>query len=160
MTDLTDAIAHPDQPMAIFKAVENEVTATIGAKLFTIMELDRKKRVARRSYTNMPEAYPATGEKPMRDNAWSAQVEGRHEIFIANSIEEIAAVFPDHALIQSLGCESCLNVPIVIAGQVIGTLNCLHEAGHYTPERAAHAQTLKQSGALALLVANAIHKGV
>ena len=30
--------------------------------------------------------------------------------FVANSIEEIAEVFPDHELIRSLGCESCLNL--------------------------------------------------
>lgn len=159
MTDLTEALAQPGQPDAIFQAIEAEVIKTIGAKLFTIMELDRTKRVARRSYTNMPEAYPATGEKPMRDDAWSAQVEGRHQTFVANSIEEIAAVFPDHELIKSLGCESCLNLPIVVAGQVIGTLNCLHEAGHYTPDRVEAANSLKQSGALALLVASAIRKG-
>ena len=159
MTDFIETIAQPDQPHAIFKAVEAEVTKTIGAKLFTIMELDRKKCVARRSYTNMPDAYPATGEKPMREDAWSAQVQEKHQTFVANSIEEIAAVFPDHELIQSLGCESCLNLPIVVAGQVIGTLNCLHDAGHYTPERVAAAEKLKQAGVLALLVASSVQKG-
>ncbi|WP_299948338.1 GAF domain-containing protein [uncultured Ruegeria sp.] len=159
MTDFTEILSHPNQPEAIFKAVADEVSKTIGAKLFTIMELDREKRVARRSYTNMPDAYPATGEKPMREDAWSAQVEGRHETFVANTIEEIASVFPDHELIQSLGCESCLNLPIVVAGKVIGTLNCLHKAGHYTADRVAAAETLKQPGALALLVANAVRKG-
>ena len=159
MTDLTISLAHPDQPQAIFKAVEDEVLKTIGAKLFTIMELDREKHVARRSYTNMPEAYPATGEKPMREDAWSAQVQERHETFVANTIEEIAAVFPDHELIKSLGCESCLNLPIVVAGQVIGTLNCLHEAGHYTAERVAASENLKQPGALALLAVSAIRNG-
>jgi len=70
----------------------------------------------------------------------------------------IAAVFPDHELIQSLGCESCLNLPIVVGGIVIGTLNCLDEAGHYTPERVAVSETLKQAGAVAFLL-NAQLKG-
>lgn len=160
MTDFTKTLEQTDQPQAMFKAVEAEVEKTIGVKLFTIMELDHVRGVARRTYTNMPEAYPATGEKPIRKDAWSAQVEGRLETFVANSIEDIAAVFSDYELIQSLGCESCLNLPIVIAGQVVGTLNCLHEAGHYTPERVAAAETLKTPGALALLVANAMNKGL
>ncbi|MEM7319022.1 MAG: GAF domain-containing protein [Pseudomonadota bacterium] len=159
MSDLTQALAMPDQPEAIFAALEAEVHRTIGVKLFTIMELDRENRVARRSYTNMPQAYPATGEKPMLEDAWTEQVEGRQETFVANSIDEIAAVFPDHELIRSLGCESCLNLPIVIGGQVVGTLNCLHEAGHYSPDRVAAAESLKQSGALALLVASTFRKG-
>ena len=159
MTDLTQALAQPDQPKATFAALDREVQRTIGARLFTIMELDRASRVARRSYSNMPKAYPTTGEKLMREDAWSAQVEGRHENFVANTIDEIAAVFPDYELIQSLGCESCLNLPIVVGGQVIGTLNCLDRAGHFTPERVAAAESLKQPGALALLVAMAHQKG-
>ena len=39
-----------------------------------------------------------------------------------------------------------------------GTLNCLHEAGHYTPERVAAAETLKPAGALAFLLAESIRK--
>ena len=153
MTDILKALARAEQPQATFSAVDELVQETIGAKLFTIMEIDREKGVARRSYTNMPDAYPATGEKPLRDDAWSDQVQNRRETFVANSIDEIAAVFSDYELIRSLGCESCLNLPIEVGGQVIGTLNCLHDAGHYTPERVQAANSLKQSGALALLVA-------
>ena len=156
MTDITVALASPKQPDDTFAAVEDLVQKTIGVKLFTIMEIDREKGVARRSYTNMPDAYPATGEKPLRDDAWADQVQKKRQTFVANSIEEIAAVFGDFELIQSLGCESCLSLPIEVGGTVIGTLNCLHEAGYYTPERVKAAETLKQSGALALLVAKAI----
>lgn len=156
MTDLTQALAKSDQPDATYAAVEALVQETIGAKLFTIMEIDRDKGVARRSYTNMPDAYPATGEKPLRNDAWSEQVQDKRQTFVANTIEEIAAVFGDYELIQSLGCESCLNLPIEVGGSVIGTLNCLHEAGHYTADKVAAANSLKQSGALALLVAKAL----
>ena len=54
------------------------------------------------------------------------------QTFVANDIDGIAAVFADHELIRSLGCESVINVPIVVAGEVLGTINCLHEAGFYT----------------------------
>lgn len=152
MTDFTEILASGDQPQATFKALEQLVDKTIGIKLFTLMEVDHAKGVARRNYTNQPEAYPASGEKPIQQNEWTEQVQGRQETFVANTIEEIAAVFPDHELIQSLGCESCLNLPIVVNGAVIGTLNCLHDAGHYTPERVEAAEFLKQSGALAFLL--------
>ena len=39
---------------------------------------------------------------------------------------DIRAVFFDHELILSLGCESILNLPVCDQGQVIGTLNLLH----------------------------------
>ena len=156
MTDLTQALARANQPEATYFALDALVQETIGAKLFTIMEIDRDKGVARRSYTNMPDAYPATGEKPLQDNAWSELVQGKRQTFVANTIEEIAAVFGDYELIQSLGCESCLNLPIEVGGSVIGTLNCLHEAGYFTPEKVLAANSLKQYGALALLVAKAL----
>ncbi|MGP1355526.1 GAF domain-containing protein, partial [Roseicyclus sp.] len=102
---------------------------------------------------------PVSGEKPLQSGRWTDVVEGRHETFVANTIEEIADVFPDHELIRSLGCESCMNVPVVVGGAVIGTLNCLHEAGHYTPDRVAAAEALKLPGAAAFLLAASLKKG-
>lgn len=158
MTDLVSALAAPHQPHTVFAALDAMVRQTIGAKLFTLMTLDRARGVARRCYSNRPEAYPISGEKPMEPNAWTDIVQERHQTFVANSIDEIAAVFPDHALIQAQGCESCINVPVVIGGQVIGTLNCLHEAGHYTPDRVAASETLKVPGALAFLLAASLEE--
>jgi len=103
----------------------------------------------------MPDAYPVSGEKPLHQNAWSKIVEVQQKTFVANSIEEIAAVFPDYEQIKQLGCESCINIPIVIAGSVQGTLNCLNVAGHFTAERLAAAHTLKAPGTLAFLMAKA-----
>ena len=156
--DLAAALAEPGQPLPTFRALERLVDETIGVKLFTLMEIDRARGVARRFYSNMPDAYPTSGEKPIVPNVWTERVEGRGEAFVANDIDEIAAVFPDHGLIRSLGCESCLNLPVTIGGQVIGTLNCLHAAGHYTPARVAAAETLKLPGALAFLLAATLKK--
>lgn len=152
----SNALALPNQPAATFEALERLVDSVIGVRLFTLMEIDPARGVARRNYSNMPEAYPVSGEKPLEPGAWSEQVEQRHETFVANSIEEIAAVFGDHELIQSLGCESCLNLPIVVGGKAIGTLNCLHVAGHYTPERISAAEELKHAGATAFLLARTL----
>ena len=153
MTDLTKAMADADQPEATFEAIHQTVNEAVGVTLFTIMRLNRKKGVAERIFSNMPEAYPAGGEKQMEPNKWTEIVEEREQTFVANTIEEIAEVFGDHELIQSLGCESVMNVPINIRGQVVGTLNCLNVAGHYTPERVAASEALKLPGALAFLMA-------
>lgn len=152
MTDLAQALARSDQPQAYLAALERLVDATIGVRLFTLMAIDRKGGVARRTHSNMPDAYPVSGEKPMQDNMWMDTVQRRGETFVANNIEDIAVVFPDHELIRSLGCESCLNLPVSIGGEVVGTLNCLHEAGHYTEARVAAAETLKLAGAVAFLL--------
>ena len=159
MTDISEAVAEAgNQPETTFKALERLVDETIGVKLFTLMEVDHAENVAWRNYTNMPEAYPVLGKKPRHQNRWSEVVDGRRETFVANSIDEIAEVFDDHELIRSLGCESVLNLPIFINGELRGTLNCLHEAGYYTPERVTAAQSLKTAGALAFLLAESIRK--
>lgn len=159
MTDFNAALGSADQPRAAYEALARLVDETVGARLFTTMEIDRGRGVARRSFSNMPDAYPVSGEKPLQSGRWTDVVEGRHETFVANTIEEIADVFPDHELIRSLGCESCMNVPVVVGGAVIGTLNCLHEAGHYTPDRVAAAEALKLPGAAAFLLAASLKKG-
>ncbi len=157
MMEITDALAVArDQPETTYRTLERLVDRTIGVKLFTLMEIDHNRDVARRSYTNMPDIYPIEGEKPLMRNRWSEIVDQRHEIFVANTFEEIAEVFADHELIRSIGCESCLNLPIVIRGRLRGTLNCLHEAGHYTSDRVEVARSLKPAGALAFLMAETI----
>ena len=147
-----------DQPRATFAALEQTVQDTVGAKLFTVMEIIPERGVAVRSYTSLPDAYPVSGEKPLPDNHWSDIVLARRESFVANSIAEIAEVFPDHELIRSLGCESCLNLPVVIAGTVRGTLNILHAAGHFTPELVVAAEGLKPAAALAILLAQEVRR--
>ena len=106
----------------------------------------------------MPVAYPVSGTKPMQDDAWSRQVIGAQKIFVANSIEDIALVFSDHPLILSLGCASVINVPVVVAGRVIGTVNCLDAAGHYTPARVTAAAALRLAGAACLMLNMLLNK--
>ena len=46
-----------------------------------------------------------------------------------------------------------------VAGEVRGTINCLHEAGFYTPERVQAAEALKLPGAVCLLLNELDSKG-
>ena len=156
----TKAVAESrDQPEAAFAALWALTRDVVGVKLFTVMTHDSRNGVAQRIYSNMPEAYPVSGTKPANETHWSRQVIGKKQTFVANDIEGIAAVFSDHELIKSLGCESVINVPIVVAGEVKGTINCLHEAGFYTPERVEAAEALKLPGAVCLLIAELSAKG-
>lgn len=125
----------------------------LDLKQFTIMTFDEDRGVAQRIYSDDPEPYPVGGEKPVLDNIWTETVLRNQKPFVGNSITALAEVFPDWEKIQSLGLESCLNLPIVIGGSVMGTLNCLNGPGHFTPERVAAADQLKLPGAVALLLA-------
>jgi len=148
----TAAVANGNGPKEAFDALCELTADAVGAKLFTIMTFEASTGMAGRVYSNMPDAYPVSGTKPANMTNWSRQVLTEKRTFVANTIEDIADVFQDHALIKSLGCESVINVPIVVAGEVRGTINCLHEAGFYTPDRVQAAEALKLPGAVCLLL--------
>lgn len=150
MTDLAQAIATGDAAAAM-DALGRQACAVTGARLVTVMVFDPDDGSAGREWTNMPDVYPVSGRKPMNTTHWSEQVFGRHETFVANTLAEVAAVFDDHPLIASLGCESCMNLPVIIGGQVMGTINCLDAAGYWTPDRLAEAEALRLPGAATLM---------
>ncbi len=153
----TSAIAHMSQPESAFDALAKLSDQVVGAKLFTVMANEPNEGLSERLYTNMPEAYPVSGTKPYNRTYWSQVTLEQQQIFVANTIEEIAEVFDDYELIRSLGCESVINIPIVVGGEVIGTINCLHEKNYYSPERIEAAKQLVVAGALCLLLAK-VHK--
>jgi hypothetical protein len=107
----------------------------------------------RRVYTQNAEAYPVGGYKPIPANKWTDILIGRHEIYTALTIEAIAEDFFDWQLIQSLGCQSIANLPIVVAGETIGAFNLLHDAGYYTRPRLACVPDILPFATLAYLVA-------
>ena len=142
MTEHFEAITRFDAAIAqakgadeAFGALQALVQATVGAKLFTFMTVDMQAEVARRAYTSDPQNYPASGTKPIRYDAWFDIVHKQRQYFVANTIAEIAKVFPDHELINSLGCQSVVNMPVVLGGELVGTVNMLDVEGYYTPER-------------------------
>jgi len=147
------AIAAGTAPDAPWKALQTLAQTLIGAKLFTTMTIDRVAETACRAYTSHPAEYPVSGSKPLRYDAWYDQIHKEHRPFIANTIGDIAKVFADHETIWSLGCGSVVNLPIVIAGDMIGTVNLLDEEHFYTPERVALTKHLAIPAKLAFLAA-------
>jgi hypothetical protein len=144
MTDYSQPIAQFDADIAnakgadaAFGALQALVQATVGAKLFTFMTVDMEAEVARRAYTSDAVNYPTSGTKPIRYDSWFDIVHKERKYFVANTIADIAKVFPDHELINSLGCQSVVNIPVVIGGELVGTVNMLDVDGYYTPERVA-----------------------
>jgi hypothetical protein len=128
---------------ACWRALHRLTAAVIGARLFTVMEIDNVREVAGRAYTSDPEAYPVSGTKPLRYDAWFDRVHKAKKPFVAQTIADIAKVFPDHERIWSLGCGSVLNLPIEIGGKVVGTLNALDVEHHYDAARVAAAERLR-----------------
>ncbi len=152
MGRVTEALAGAGgQPMAALEALGRLSEEVTGATLVTLMTSDSVTGEAERIWSNMPDEYPVAGRKPMNETHWSRTVLGEHKTFVANTIEEIAEVFFDHEQIASLGCGSVMNLPVIVGGTVLGTINCLDVAGYFTPERVAAADVLRLPGAAVYL---------
>ncbi|RYH07151.1 GAF domain-containing protein [Tropicimonas sp. IMCC6043] len=148
------ALAVARTEAAAFDALCALAKATVGAKLFTVMTVDMKAMLARRAYTDDAGNYPTSGTKPIEINPWFEIVHGRHETFVANTLADIDKVFPDADLIGRLGCGSVVNLPILLGGGVVATVNILHEEGYYSPERVALVhETLRLPAMAAMAVA-------
>ena len=131
---------HPQDAFSKFYEFVNE---TIGLKLLTLTTFDISNAVAQRVYSNMPIEYPVSGIKPIEKSTWTEIVLDNHKSFIANNIDDIAKVFSDFKLIQSLGCESVCNLPIVVDGELLGTVNCLDEENYFTLEKIKELEKIR-----------------
>jgi len=156
LADFDLAIANAKDAEAPWRALETLAQAVVGAKLFTVLKVDWSNERSGRVYSSDPQAYPVSGTKPINRTHWFDTIHTQRKPFIANTIAGIAEVFPDHELIWSLGCGSVLNYPVTIAGDMIGTVNLLHEEHFYTPQRAAAAELLSLPAKLAFTAADFI----
>lgn len=89
----------------------------------------------------------------MVDSFLKGQMQVHQVSFVANSTDEFADIFPDYPTINALGCEAVLNVPVVEDERVIGTVNFLDAAGHFTAERVVQLESLVRHQKPALIAA-------
>lgn len=136
------AHAEPDQPGATFRALDKALAHSPGHRLFTILMHHPAARESERFYSNRPAEYPIGGRKPVMDSAWMQRVIHGGEPWIGRDADDIRWAFFDHETILALGCESALNMPVRWRGETVGTLNLLHEAGHYTGAHLAEVALL------------------
>ena len=137
-----DALAVYRSERDVGVALHRLAESTVGVKLFTMTADNPAKGYVRRVYSSDETAYPVLGTKPIVfDETYRKMTEERF-VYVVNSIEAMRADFPDLDLIVSLGCGSAINMPIVAGGEMLGSVNLLHQEGWYTPERVAAAKLL------------------
>lgn len=122
----------------------------LGTRLFTVTALDERAGLHRRVQTSHPVEYPAHGTKPLERDGWYVACVAARRTFVANTPPEFTRYFFDHALITSLGLGSCINIPVADEGSVLGTVNLLAEAQHFTSDRHAAYEALVEDARPAL----------
>ncbi len=127
------AVAGATTTLTRLAAIDRAMAATVGHKLFTVLVINWDKRENQRYYSNQPDAYAVGGAKPIVRTMPGLDLLLAGKPRFLNDYAAIAAVFFDHELIRSLGCESCVNIPVHWNGTTIGMVNILHDAHWYSP---------------------------
>ena len=147
-----DALASFQTEHDVGRALHLLAIDTVGVKLFTMTADNPKGGYVRRVYSSDETAYPVLGTKPIVfDETYRKMTEERF-IYSANSIEAMRGDFPDLDLIVSLSCGSAINVPVVAGGEMLGSVNLLHEEGWYTPDRVEAVKLLTIPAAACFLI--------
>ena len=134
------ALAKPNQPEATFRALDALTKRLIGHQLFTLLYRDGEE--VARVYSNRPAEYPVSGRKRMGPTPWGDLVLNRCQPYLGRDKAAIRWAFFDHALIESMGLGSTINLPVVYDGACIGTINMLDAEFHYTEEHVARVAPL------------------
>jgi GAF domain-containing protein len=129
-------------PQALFEAIHQVARRRLDAGLVTAMRHDAAAAIVERLYSSNPAAYPAGGRKTKRDTGWSRKVLVEHRVLVSAGDDAIRESFEDHALIFGLGLHSCVNIPLVSAGQCIGTLNVLRAQADWSEDEVAVVRAL------------------
>ncbi len=147
----TTALMEARDRAAVFATLHTYSQSIMPVRLWTVMEVDMAAGVARRAYSSAPKAYPTSGTKPIPDNDWFTAIHERRETFVANDINAIAAVFPDHETIAALGCASVVNLPVFLGAALAGTINLLDGEGAFGAKAVARLEDCLTLPALAAL---------
>jgi GAF domain-containing protein len=150
------ALAETGQPSALFAALQDAMQQAIGHRLFTVMRHDAAAGRNRRAHTSDASAYPVSGFKPVNwDHPWTRRVLVGGTAWIGSGPADIAWAYPDHETIVAMGLGSAMNLPVRWNGRTLGTVNLLHDAGHFTEADAAIGMVFAALAVPALLGPNA-----
>ncbi|MFH1806761.1 MAG: GAF domain-containing protein [Pseudomonadota bacterium] len=129
---LAVAYAAAAQPQSSFEAVAALYQNRFTPRLMTFFAWNSGDDFCQRVWSSNPEKYPTSTGKKMGPTGWGQTVLHDQTPWFGQDEAAMRTAFPDHELIKSLGCASCLSVPVVAAGQSIGAISILHAQGIYT----------------------------
>ena len=150
MTDVRDlaleiqaAWADPNQPAAVFEAAGRAFQQLVGFGLYTVTRIVPGGAEVERLHSTNTAVYPVGGRKPVTRDDYDTLVNEGKRPFLARTPAGFAS-FPDQAVIVGLGLGSVMNLPVIHAGTVLGTVNLLDREGAYEEEQLGPAMILAQ----------------
>ena len=129
--DLAAALAiGPNQLIALLNA---QFTSLPGIRTVTWLATAPDLSVTHRIGTSDAKDFPIGGSDPIsEDDPWCRRIFGSKRAVIGNTPVEMAAFIPETDDLIAMGYGATMCSPIVIAGEVRGTVNILGDAGCLT----------------------------
>ena len=143
-------------PEPVFAAVDALARRWFDHNLLTVLRYDAQQVEVERLYSSNPTAYPVGGRKRKRGTPWGEIVLDAKEIWTGYGADDMRWAFADHELILSLGIMAMMNVPIVLLGRCLGTLNISHASDPFGPADHPQAHLLASLLAPALAMGDVI----
>ncbi|AEV34560.1 hypothetical protein PSE_0048 [Pseudovibrio sp. FO-BEG1] len=117
-----------------------------GYKLFTLTVTHPDGSHVVRLYSSAENSYGTSGTKPIeKEGGWYERVLVQQKPFLGYTIDDVKDYFPDHEKIAAMGLGATLNLPVVVLGEVIGTVNLLDADHAYTEADAEKSFALSQA---------------
>ena len=133
---LAEVHAAAREPSAVFAAVAELLRKRIGYGLLTMLRLEADGENVTRIFTTNERYYPLAGAEALGSTAWGNHVLRQGRSFLGVDRAAVRWAFPgDYELIESLGLASTMNVPIMMLGRTLGSMNILdgehrYDVGH------------------------------
>jgi transcriptional regulator with GAF, ATPase, and Fis domain len=121
-----------DAPDRLLAALDDIAQRAVGHRLFTALRYDLTAGIAHRLYSSAPERYPASGTKTIGAAPAMQKMVSTGKPLLTPDADAVRANFPDADAIFALDCQSVLNIPVYGHGRLLGQINLLHAANHYT----------------------------
>lgn len=142
LQSITADLASKDGDNTGFSSVAEIFQKYIGFRLLTITSVLKKTSTVERIWTSDPHRFPVGGSKKLEDGEWGRVVMEQHKPLVCNQPSELRNFFFDHSTIAEVDCGAGVNLPVVLRGEVVGTVNIFHRADWFTPDRVSHAMAL------------------
>lgn len=115
----------------------------LGAVLFTVTVILPGHEEISRIYTTHPDVYAVGGRKRLDPSGtspvWRETVVAGQRPFVGPDRAAVRDFFVDWETIESLGCGSIINTPVVSGGETIGSINFLAGEGVMTEDAVPEA---------------------
>jgi hypothetical protein len=143
---LTTALAAG--PQTLIAALSALYTALPGIHAVTFLATAPDRSVVHRVGTSDPANLPIGGFDRFEDNAWFRRIFDERLPIVGDTPDAMRPFIPETDDLVAMGYGSTLCLPIVIAGDVRGTVNLLGDAGALTAATLAEIDSLHPIAAL------------